>query len=87
MEAGKAQPVARVKPLGGKLTPRLDVARHQQARNIDAADAATDTVRGQNDLSEKLLPTSNFDGCLRLSRPSRSDQLDFVWHQQINFSF
>src|SRR5476649_2956041 len=40
----KAKTVSRIQTLGWKFSPRLDVARNQQSRNIYAADATANAV-------------------------------------------
>lgn len=57
----KTEAVARIQTLIGKFAPRFDVARDEQARNVDAADAATNVVGIENRLPEKLLAASLLD--------------------------
>ena len=44
VQIGKAQTVARIESVVGEFSPRLDVTRYQQTRNIDAADTAANSV-------------------------------------------
>lgn len=60
VKGGKAKSVSRIQPVAGKDTPRSNVTRHQQTRDIDAADAATNIVRCENGLPEKLLAAPDF---------------------------
>jgi len=85
MQRRKTQTVLRIQPVIWKLTPRLDVARHQQARNIDAADAAAHIISGQNRLTKELLTSADFDGRLGFGRPSRRDEPHFVLLKKIHF--
>ena len=57
----EAKSVARIQSFGGEFAPRFDMARHQQARDIDAADTAPDIVGIEHSLPEKLLPTPHLD--------------------------
>src|SRR5258707_950103 len=66
----ETKPVSRVQALGWKFPPRLDVARNQQARNIDAADAAANIISVENCLTKELLPATNFDCRLGFCRPA-----------------
>ena len=85
VQSRETKPVTRVQTLGGELAPRLDVARHEQARDIDAADAATDIVGIEHGLPEKLLPAPHLDGCLRLGRPGGGHNLHLAPRQKIQF--
>src|SRR5579871_1145189 len=61
MESGKTKAVARIKSFCREFTPRLYVAGDQKSRDIDAADATTDSVGIQDRLTEKLLAAPHFN--------------------------
>ena len=44
----EAKAVSRIEPVVRKFSPRLDVARDQQARHVDAADATANVISGEN---------------------------------------
>jgi hypothetical protein len=66
VKRGEAKAVARVQAMFREFAPRLDVARHKQPGNVDAADAATNVVGVENRLPEKLLSAPDFNGRLNL---------------------
>ena len=80
----KTKSVARVQTLVRKFAPRFDVARDQQARNIDAADAAPDIVGVENSLPEKLLAAPDFNCRLSFRRARRRDKTRLVALEKIH---
>lgn len=74
MKARKTKPITRVQPVIGEIAPRLDMTGHQQARDVDAANAAADAVGAQNRLTEKLLAAPDFYVGSDFGRPSWGDK-------------
>ena len=66
VQAGQAQAISWVQSLSGKISPWLDMAGHQQARHVDAGNAAPNPIRIQERLTEKLLAASSLSETLCL---------------------
>ena len=79
----KAKTVAWIQTLFRKFTPRFDMASYQQARNVDAADTATDIIGIENGLSEKLLATANFYRAASFGWPNRRHETDAITFKKI----
>ena len=58
MQAGETRPIEWIEPVTGEIAPRLDVTGNEQARRVDAADAAAHAVGVEDGLPEELLATS-----------------------------
>ena len=84
MQRRKTKSVSRIESVVWKLSPRLDVARNQQTRNVDATDAAAHAVGGKNRLPKELLASANFDGRLRFGWASRRDEPDFITVKEVH---
>ncbi len=54
------------------------MARDQQARHVDATDAATDVVSREHRLPEELLAAPDFDCRLCFGRPARCNEPHLV---------
>ena len=93
VQAGQAQAISWVQSLSGKISPWLDMAGHQQARHVDAGNAAPNPIRIQERLTEKLLAASNTHRCRGLRGAGGQRQLwsgfqpDPVPFEKIHFAF
>ena len=85
VQARQAKSVARIESFIWKITPRLDMARNEEARDIDAADAATHVVRVENGLPKKLLAASHFDRRLSFRRAAGRNDADSVASKEVHF--
>jgi len=76
--------ISRIQTLDRKFAPRFNVARNQQAWNIDAADTAANIISIENRLPEELLSATNFDCRLGFCRPAGCDEPNFISCEEIH---